>query len=66
MKFTITVEDPLSHSCQALMVGCFEDDNSDPLFMALDQAVGGGSVSFSRRVTFPANRTRSASCIPWE
>jgi len=41
MKFSITLEDPLSHTCQALMVGCFEDDNSDPIFMALDQAVGG-------------------------
>ena len=50
MKFTITVENPLSHSCQALMVGCFEDDNSAPLFMALDQAVGGGlGILFKER-----------------
>ena len=60
MEFPITVEDPLSHSCQALMVGCFEDDNTDPLFMVLDQAVGGclGLLFKERDFSGKTNKTR--------
>ncbi len=60
MKFTITVEDPVSHSCQALLIGCFEDDNSDPLFMLLDQALGGclGLLFKERDFSGKANKTR--------
>jgi leucyl aminopeptidase len=60
MKFTITVEDPVNHSCQALLIGCFEDDNSDPLFMLLDQALGGclGLLFKERDFSGKENKTR--------
>ncbi len=41
MKFQIAVEDPLKHACRALIIGCFEDDIADPVFVEFDQALGG-------------------------
>ena len=59
-EVSITVEEPLKHSCQALLVGCFEDDDSDPLFMLMDQ--GYGRVSrhpfHERELSGKTNKTR--------
>jgi leucyl aminopeptidase len=60
MKFQVTVEDYLKHACQALVVGCFEDDVADPLFTGLDQALGGclGALRKQREFSGKPNKTR--------
>ena len=60
MKFLVTVEDPLKHSCQALVMGCFEDDVADPFFLGLDQALGGclGALRTQREFSGKPNKTR--------
>jgi leucyl aminopeptidase len=60
MKFLVTVEDPLKHACQALVVGCFEDDVADPLFVGLDKAMGGclGALFAQREFSGKPNKSR--------
>lgn len=60
MNFQITVEEPLKHACQALVVGCFEDEVSDPLLTEIDQAVGGCLGNLYRQHEFSGkpNKTR--------
>lgn len=59
MQFRVTSEDPLSHVCQALVVGCCEDALSDPFFAALDRSVEGclGRLFAQREFTGKPNRT---------
>jgi leucyl aminopeptidase len=60
MKFQITVENPIKHACRALVVGCFEDDVSDPLFTKVDRAMGGYLGDLYRQHEFSGkpNKTR--------
>ena len=60
MKFQITVEDPLKHACQMLVMGCFEDDVKDPLFTRVDRAMGGclGDLYRQHEFSGKSNKTR--------
>jgi leucyl aminopeptidase len=60
MKFLITIDAPLKHACRALVVGCFEDDVSDPLFAKVDRAMGGCLSDLYRQHEFSgkSNKTR--------
>ncbi len=60
MNFQIAVEYPLKHACQALVVGCFEDDAIDPLVTEIDRALGGclGELYRQHEFTGKPNKTR--------
>ena len=60
MNFRITVEDPLEHACQALIIGCFEDEVGDSLFTKIDRAMGGylGDLYRQHEFSGKANKTR--------
>jgi len=60
MQFHLKFGDPLKFSCQALIVGCFEDDLSEPLFKRVDHSLGGYLESLYRQHEFSGkqNKTR--------
>ena len=60
MNFEIAVEYLLKHACQALVVGCFEDDAIDPLVTEIDRALGGclGELYRQHEFTDKPNKTR--------
>jgi len=60
MKFQITGADPLKHPCKALILGCFEDDVTDPLFTRINKAMGGYLETLCRQEEFSGkpNKTR--------
>jgi leucyl aminopeptidase len=60
MQFQIKIDDPLKHPCQAMILGCFEDDASDPLFALIDLSMGGYLDSLYRQQEFTGklNKTR--------
>jgi leucyl aminopeptidase len=60
MQFQIEIGDHLKHPCHALLLGCFEDDRSDPLFTGIDQSLEGFLDSICRRREFTGkqNKTR--------
>jgi leucyl aminopeptidase len=59
MNFHITVENPLKHACQALVLGCFEDDVSDPLFSRVDRSMGGHLGDLYRQHEFSGKPNKS-------
>jgi leucyl aminopeptidase len=59
MQFPITVGELLRHPCQALILGCFEDDPGDPLFTGLDRAIGGGLATLNREREFTGKPSKS-------
>jgi leucyl aminopeptidase len=60
MKIKIEIGDPLSYKCQALLLGCFEDDLTDPFFKRIDKSLGGclGNLYSQREFTGKQNKTR--------
>ena len=60
MQFLIEIGDPLRHPCQALLLGCFEDDLADPIFTGIDHALGGCLANLYRQREFTGkqNKTR--------
>jgi leucyl aminopeptidase len=59
MKFTITAENPISHSCRTLVLGCCEKESDSPLIVELDSALGGclGALAREGEFTGKLNRT---------
>jgi len=60
MQFQIKVGAPLKHVCQALVLGCFEDDMTQPLIKEVDQLLGGYLRTLYRQREFSGkqNKTR--------
>ena len=59
MNITITAENPLNHSCRALVAGCFENEPHDPVIVGFDTALGGalGPLMSEGGFTGKLNRT---------
>jgi leucyl aminopeptidase len=60
MQFLIEIGEPLRHPCQALLLGCFEDDLADPYFTGIDHSLGGCLATLYRQREFTGkqNKTR--------
>jgi leucyl aminopeptidase len=60
MQFHIKTGDPLKYACQALILGCYEDDVSEPLFKSVDKILGGNLGEIYRQDGFNGkeNKTR--------
>jgi len=60
MIFQIKGADPHKHPCKALILGCFEDDVSDPLFARINKAMGGflDTLCLQKEFSGKQNKTR--------
>jgi leucyl aminopeptidase len=59
MKFTIVGEEPLAHSCRALVVGCFEKDHDAPFLKGFDKALGGELMPLATEKSFAGKLNRT-------
>lgn len=59
MNMTVSVGDPHKHGCRALVLGCFENVQDEPLFGALDAALGGALRAMVDQGEFPAKLNSS-------
>lgn len=60
MQIQAEIGHPLKHGCQALILGCFEDDNTGTLFKEIDKSLGGclGTLYAQREFSGKPNKTR--------
>ncbi len=60
MEFRIATEKPLEHSTRVMLIGCFEDNGADPLFVELDRAMGGylSALFMQHEFTGKPNKSR--------
>jgi len=59
MNVATKVDEGLKHACPALLVGCFEDDPSDPLLKQLDEALAGAVAALYRQREFTGKLNRA-------
>jgi leucyl aminopeptidase len=60
MKCTVLAENPLSHSCRALVLGCFENGFDDPSIAGFDRELGGCLAALSAEGEFTGKLNRTA------
>src|SRR6266568_3256841 len=58
MNVATKVDDVLKHACPALLVGCWEDDPSDPLLNQWDTALDGAVAALYRQREFTGKLNR--------
>jgi leucyl aminopeptidase len=59
MQFQIKIEDPMKYPCQALVLGCLEDDMTETLYKGVDKLLGGYLGSLYRQKEFSGKQNKT-------